>query len=115
MWYGNLAAGFSYVFWVIFFTLKNKLVFKKYYFSLYCGCCLIPLCIKSFKDVEHKCSKCKTHLGTRGRMPCEDPQQPSPPPPNFVISPNINITMPKNDSDNFYPHQNMKNVFNRNL
>lgn len=29
----------------------------------WCGCCLIPLCIKGFKDVVHTCPVCKNILG----------------------------------------------------
>ncbi|KAG5280178.1 hypothetical protein AALO_G00085890 [Alosa alosa] len=28
------------------------------------GCCLLPFCIKNFKDVNHKCPKCRSFLHT---------------------------------------------------
>ncbi|XP_066529707.1 U11/U12 small nuclear ribonucleoprotein 25 kDa protein isoform X1 [Hoplias malabaricus] len=28
------------------------------------GCCLLPFCTKSFKDVIHKCPKCRSHIHT---------------------------------------------------
>ncbi|KAM9493098.1 uncharacterized protein Hap1MRO34_003422 [Clarias gariepinus] len=32
------------------------------------GCCLIPFCISSFKDVKHKCPKCRSHIHTSTKM-----------------------------------------------
>ncbi|XP_064171655.1 lipopolysaccharide-induced tumor necrosis factor-alpha factor homolog [Anguilla rostrata] len=32
------------------------------------GCCLIPFCAKCFKDVEHKCPKCRTRIHTVSKL-----------------------------------------------
>ncbi|XP_060799118.1 U11/U12 small nuclear ribonucleoprotein 25 kDa protein isoform X1 [Neoarius graeffei] len=32
------------------------------------GCCLIPFCISEFKDVVHKCPKCRSHIHTSTKM-----------------------------------------------
>ncbi|XP_017310117.1 cell death-inducing p53-target protein 1 isoform X2 [Ictalurus punctatus] len=32
------------------------------------GCCLIPFCISAFKDVVHKCPKCRSHIHTCTKM-----------------------------------------------
>ncbi|TPP64369.1 hypothetical protein FGIG_01312 [Fasciola gigantica] len=31
--------------------------------SLWCGCCLIPFCITSAKNVKHTCVNCRRQLG----------------------------------------------------
>uniref|UniRef100_A0AC35FGE0 LITAF domain-containing protein n=1 Tax=Panagrolaimus sp. PS1159 TaxID=55785 RepID=A0AC35FGE0_9BILA len=28
-----------------------------------CLCCLLPFCLDSFKDIEHKCPKCDAYIG----------------------------------------------------
>ncbi|KAM4698162.1 lipopolysaccharide-induced tumor necrosis factor-alpha factor [Rhinophrynus dorsalis] len=33
-----------------------------------CGCCLIPFCIDSLKDVDHYCTNCHAHLGSYKRI-----------------------------------------------
>jgi lipopolysaccharide-induced tumor necrosis factor-alpha factor len=37
-------------------------------FGLWLGCCLIPLCINSLKDVEHYCPNCNALIGRRDRV-----------------------------------------------
>ncbi|KAJ8036926.1 Lipopolysaccharide-induced tumor necrosis factor-alpha factor-like [Holothuria leucospilota] len=37
-------------------------------FQLWLGCCLIPLCIDSLKDVRHTCPVCKFQLGLYKRL-----------------------------------------------
>ncbi|XP_061079696.1 uncharacterized protein LOC133114387 isoform X2 [Conger conger] len=32
------------------------------------GCCLIPFCTKRFKDVEHKCPKCRNKIHTNTKL-----------------------------------------------
>uniref|UniRef100_A0A1I8C187 LITAF domain-containing protein n=1 Tax=Meloidogyne hapla TaxID=6305 RepID=A0A1I8C187_MELHA len=48
----------------------------------FCGCCLIPLCLKGCKDVVHRCSQCNKYIGTFERVPnCAKPQEPPLPAP----------------------------------
>ena len=44
------------------------LVFLFILFGLFCGCCLIPFCMRSCKDAEHKCSQCHGYIGTYQRI-----------------------------------------------
>lgn len=37
-------------------------------FQLWCGCCLIPLCINDLKDVHHICPVCSYRVGTFKRL-----------------------------------------------
>ncbi|CAH1253976.1 LITAF [Branchiostoma lanceolatum] len=32
------------------------------------GCCFVPFCLDSMKDVRHTCPSCRAHLGTYHRM-----------------------------------------------
>ncbi|CAL8139176.1 unnamed protein product [Orchesella dallaii] len=38
------------------------------FFGCWLGCCLIPFCIDSCMDVDHKCPNCDAHLGTHKPM-----------------------------------------------
>ncbi|XP_062868387.1 cell death-inducing p53-target protein 1-like [Trichomycterus rosablanca] len=34
------------------------------FIGCFVGCCLIPFCTNNFKDVAHKCPKCRSHIHT---------------------------------------------------
>ncbi|CAF0750244.1 unnamed protein product [Adineta steineri] len=34
----------------------------------WCGCCLIPFCVKDLKDTNHYCPKCETLLARKERV-----------------------------------------------
>lgn len=38
------------------------------FFGFFMGCCLIPFCIDSAKDVVHTCPNCNQHIGRYNRM-----------------------------------------------
>lgn len=38
------------------------------FFGFFMGCCLIPFCIDSTKDVVHTCPNCHQHIGRYNRM-----------------------------------------------
>ncbi|ESO82382.1 hypothetical protein LOTGIDRAFT_134649, partial [Lottia gigantea] len=37
-------------------------------FGLWFGCCLIPFCVDSLKDVKHKCRNCQRLVGIYRRL-----------------------------------------------
>lgn len=46
-------------------TISHMLALGCCMVGLWFGCCLIPYCITSIKDVKHNCSKCGTFLGIK--------------------------------------------------
>lgn len=43
--------------------INHIMAFTCCIFGLWCGCCLIPYCINSIKNVRHECNRCGTFLG----------------------------------------------------
>ncbi|KAG7491902.1 hypothetical protein MATL_G00008910 [Megalops atlanticus] len=49
-------------------TFSWVMCFVFIFFGLFCGCCLIPFFMDSFKDAHHSCPQCHTNLYVHKRM-----------------------------------------------
>ncbi|CAF0906713.1 unnamed protein product [Brachionus calyciflorus] len=60
----NVSTNIKYETGLITWLIAGALCF----FGLGCGCCLIPFCVDSCKDVEHFCPNCRYMIGRNRKL-----------------------------------------------